>query len=463
MAEKITKRKVIETTIFCYSLNRLGVYCIKTANLSFTQIVTNNPIVFDKIDTRKEYLNRINRYLKIGGWNRRKYEASEMKAYKRIILSSEEVKEEYPIDFYKYFILLDLIHILGYETSKLSATRIEDVKRQYLIDFEGSSSDIFKKIINSVQGEERRLSNMVKNKQLSNESNYIELIRKNIVFNRKQPFGVMVTATMSAGKSTFINSLIGKYVCLSQNMACTSKIHSIINKAFEDGYSSEYDYDLLMTADKEDLLNNSQRNMSNIIYVATNFIGTLSDTRIVVNDSPGVNYSGDQEHRKIATQFIKRRKYDLLIYVMNATQLGTNDEDEHLDYVRQTIGKTPIIFVMNKVDSFSPEEENVAEIIIRQIEYLKKKGFKNPIVCPISAKAGYLAKKYGQLQLSRSEERELYNYIDKFDKLKLPHYYEETLGIEQISDVKQEEKQLIKTCGLAYLEKIIVNYTKGGK
>lgn len=436
---------------------------INTANLSLSQIVTQNPIIHDRMETRKEYLERIKKYLRIGGWSRRKFESSELVAYEKIVLGSDEVTDEHQINFYKNYILFDLIHILRYETKKLSVTKLNEVKLQYLEDFEESSSNSFKKIINSVQGEERRLINLSKNESFSNEAKYVELIRKNVAFRKKKPYVLMVTATMSAGKSTFINSLIGKYICLSQNMACTSKIHSIINKTFEDGYASKYDHDLVMTAGREELLNDNEDNVSDMIYVATNYIGTLSDSRLVVNDSPGVNFSGDNEHRIITEKLIKRRNYNLLIYVMNATQLGTNDEDEHLDFVKQTIGRTPVIFVMNKVDSFNTEEEDVNAIIIRKIEYLKKKGFKNPIVCPVSSRAGYLAKQYTQLPLSRSEERELYNYVDKFEKMNLPQYYEDIFGIEKIPNIKQEEMQLINTCGLAYLEKIIVNYIQGGK
>ncbi|MCI9175335.1 MAG: hypothetical protein HFH49_10400 [Lachnospiraceae bacterium] len=436
---------------------------INTANLCLSQIVTYNPIVKDEIDIRREYLKRIRNYLRIGGWHRRKYENSELAAYEKIILNSEDVEERHPISFYKYYILLDFVHMLGYETGKLPAEKLDDVKRQYMRDFEENNTDLFYKIINAVQGEDRKLVNLRKHVSLANEAPYINLIRKNVVFRKRQPFGIMVTATMSAGKSTFINALTGKNICLSQNMACTSKIHSITNKAFEDGYSYEYDHDLVLTAGKEELFHDNEQNRSDMIYVGTRFIGALSDSRIIVNDSPGVNFSGDEEHRKITNQLIKRRKYNLLIYVMNATQLGTNDEDEHLDYVKRTIGRTPVMFVMNKADSFHIEEEDVEAVINRQIEYLKKKGFKNPVVCPVSARAGYLAKRHSQERLSRSEERELYNYVDKFMSMNFSEYYEKRFGIRKVADAEQEEEQLIKTCGMAYLEKMIANCVQGGK
>lgn len=139
---------------------------------------------------------------------------------------------------------------------------------------------------------------------------------------------------MSAGKSTFINSLTGKNICRSQNMACTSKIHMIINKAYEDGYSYEYDHDLVMTAGSEELLIDNELNKTDMIYVGTEFNGYLEKQRIIINDSPGVNYSENIEHRDITRKLINSGKYDLLVYIMNATQLGTDDDAEHLDYVK---------------------------------------------------------------------------------------------------------------------------------
>ena len=220
---------------------------------------------------------------------------------------------------------------------------------------------------------------------------------------------------------------------------------------------------IVMDAGKEELLKNNEKNTTNKVIVSTYFSGELGGKRVVINDSPGVNYSGDKSHEAITDNLIKSREYDLIIYIMNATQLATNDEDRHLEYVKKMKGNTPILFVMNKVDSFSVEEENIKSILERQREYLKRKGFKNPIVCPVSARAGYLAKLFDKEQLSKSEKRELYNYVDKFEQVNLPYYYRKYFKNIRVQNTKQEEKQLIKTCGLAYVEKIISRLTKGGQ
>ena len=422
-----------------------------------------NPITYDTENTKKQYLELLIKYLKIGRWNRRKYVLSEIEAYKKIIFADNEVKHDNKIDYYKYFILFDVLHFLGYSTGDILPSKLLKLRECHAEDFVDADKEIVKRIIISVRDAKKRLTNLLSNDNLIDEKEYIKLIRRNLVFRKIESFDIMVTATMSAGKSTFINALIGKYVCLSQNMACTSKIHSIINKAFEDGYSSEYDHDLVMTAGKEELLNDNEDNASNMIYVATHYAGELCDSRIIIHDSPGVNFSGNKEHQMVAHRLIKRKNYGLLFYVMNATQLRTNDDEEHLEFVKKTIGtKIPVIFILNKVDSINYEEENVEDIIRRQVSYLQEKGFDNPIVCPVSARAGYLSKQSQNGTLSKSEQRELYNLVDKFEEMNLEGYYNQILPDIEVESSTKEEVQLQKTCGLKYIERLIIKYLKGG-
>ena len=42
----------------------------------------------------------------------------------------------------------------------------------------------------------------------------------------------------------------------------------------------------------------------------------------------------------------------------------------------------------------------------------------------------------------------------------LDKYYENQLGVRKIEDSAQEEVQLLKKCGLSYLEKIILKYSR---
>lgn len=438
---------------------------INTAFLSMAHIITKNPIVHDSQEVKREYIKRLSRYIKGEKWHRRKFVNAELQAYEKILSETKEGEEVHDISFYRYFILLDLMHILGYELKAADQQKIENVKSKYYADF--ALNEINKKwvdtLLRTFAGNDKKIKSLIKIPEFSCESEYIQLMSRNDLFRKTQPMGVMVTATMSAGKSTFINALTGKNICLSQNMACTSKIHCIVNKAFEDGFSYEYDHDLVLTAGREELFNNNELNSSDKIVVGTYFEGYLRNQRIIVSDSPGVNFSGDQDHKKITDKLLKRKDYNLLIYIMNATQLATNDESDHLDYVKRTIGRTPLMFVINKIDAYDIEEEKITDTIARQIDYLKRKGFKDPIVCPVSSRAGYLSKQFSNGILSRTEKRELYNYVDKFDQMNLPEYYDKAFKKVKVKDSEIEEEQLLKTSGLAYVEKIIIALTTGGK
>lgn len=442
---------------------------INVSFLSISHIIVNNPIMREKEEVKRDYLKKLKSYLRSGRWDRRKYENAGMTAYERILLGSEERDGTHDISYYRYYILLDIMHILGYEIKASDEPKLELVKARYYEDFQNCGIDrrFVNRLFRAFQGrgkdKYKKLCALLKDKSVGEEKKYIQLILKNLNFKDQHPAGIMVTATMSAGKSTFINALTGKYICLSQNMACTSKIHSIVNKAYEDGYAYEYDHDLVLTAGKEELLNNNALNASDKIVVGVHFGGRLGNHRIIIHDSPGVNNSVDQEHKVITDRLIKGKNYHVLVYVMNATQLGTNDESDHLDFVKRAIGRTPVIFVVNKIDAFNVEEENIEAALSRQTEFLKKKGFKNPIVCPVSARAGYLSKCYEKGNLSRAEERELYNFVDKFDQMGLTDYYEKCFKRIRVDDAESEEVQLQKTCGLAYVEKLIGAMTTGGK
>lgn len=287
--------------------------------------------------------------------------------------------------------------------------------------------------------------------------------RRNTSFLNTPVLRVMVTANMSAGKSTFINALVGKNISLSQTLACTSKIHSIVGKAYDDGYEYEYDHDLVLDAGKEELLNDNELNRSDRIMVGTYYNSALGGSRLIIDDTPGVNYYGNSEHTQISHKWINKREFKLLIYIMDATQLGTIDDARHLEFVKGYIKNKKILFIMNKIDAFNPEEEDMRDIIERQRKYLEEIGFRNPSLCPVSSRAACLVQKYRDGKLGRAEWREFYNLVDKFEQMNLKEYYDKYFPEIRILDVEVEEEQLFKNCGIAYIEQIILRIYNGGK
>ena len=94
------------------------------------------------------------------------------------------------------------------------------------------------------------------------------------------------------------------------------------------------------------------------------------------------------------------------MYVLNGENIGTNDDRRHLEFVAKNYhGK--IIFVINKLDRYR-KDDSVPQTIKAVYKDLKGIGFKNPVICPVSAYAAYLAKmNMFQEELNDDEQDEL--------------------------------------------------------
>ena len=433
-----------------------------------TQIITFSPILKQTIDVRIQYFMYLRKLIRIGRWDKRKYTKAQIKFYKDTLCGEQQV----PIynmgvlfaPRFCYLLPYDLAVMFGFHSKIVKSEKVKIIIDRIISDFNlpKEHAAFFTLEFEAALGSLSAWEDVLRSNLTRGFKRYLKLVKKNTSFINTRPYNILITATMSAGKSTLINSLVGKDISLMQNLACTSKIHTIISKPMEDGVSSEYDYDLSMDASKEDLLNDNEDNKSYKITVGTFFNGELGGKRIVLFDSPGVNSSENAEHAEISQRMIKSRKYRLMIYVLNSTQLCTTDEEYHLEVVKQRLGRAKIVFAMNKIDQLISEDDNLFDSIERQRKFLVSKGYKNPVICPISSRAAYLVKKSKREELSRIQRGEMENYMDKFEIQSLVDYYEEKLGCPHIS-VNNEVDALFVNCGFAYFEKIIANLYDGGK
>lgn len=86
--------------------------------------------------------------MQLGNWKRRKFEQAEFAAYKRIIFGSERKGEKHLITYYKYFMLFDLFHILGYKIKYKDKAALDKVRKKFLVEF--SDADVDKKLVNKI-------------------------------------------------------------------------------------------------------------------------------------------------------------------------------------------------------------------------------------------------------------------------------------------------------------------------
>ena len=236
--------------------------------------------------------------------------------------------------------------------------------------------------------------NMIQN------SPYEEFKRTDIInafkLAKSQEFRVDVVATMSAGKSTLINSLLGKKLMPSKNEACTATIIEIKDnndkfcaKAFGENGTLLESYDNPTLEDMDKL--NADKNISTIKVEGNIPFVNSSNTSLVLVDTPGPNNSIDISHKKRTKEMISKSSKALVLFVINGTQSCTDDQNNLLDMIADSMkeggkqSRDRFIFVVNKLDNFRKGEDNV-EIAIKHVKsYLEDKGIDNPNIYLMSA------------------------------------------------------------------------------
>ncbi|MDR2834219.1 MAG: dynamin family protein [Streptococcaceae bacterium] len=290
--------------------------------------------------------------------------------------------------------------------------------------------------------------------KLSNSENLIQQFRINRKFTSQETMRIMVTANMSAGKSTLINALIGKTLTRTSQEACTANLSYLYNKPFEDNKIHLKESSLNLNATGDDLFNKTQESVSTI----ASYFRTVEhhERKICFIDTPGVNSALNTNHGKVTRKAISDKDYDKLVYVLNANELGTDDEIKYLKYIYQNVPAEKLIFVLNKLDTFRSVDDSISTSIEDVKDDLEKIGFKDPKICPISAYFSLLLKlkKYGE-ELNEDEQDEFDFYINKFNKPEFDlsiYYQEEFVEVDSIYDnfIKMSLK-----CGLYGLENIL--------
>ncbi len=224
------------------------------------------------------------------------------------------------------------------------------------------------------------------------ETRYAHLPVKNCV----------VCATMSAGKSTFVNALLGMDVLPARHGAATAKVTSVYDRDGEDGlvgFTEDSSGDLtdVDTAIDSSVIDgwNGDKGITRI-FLQGDLDGIANEGfKVAVHDTPGTNNSGDRMHHSVTKKFLRESSPDVVVYVANAEQLCTTDEGDLLKELFSGVvcsHGTPVLFVLNKADSIDTEKESLAGLMERYKDFLTQIGFANPVVCPVSSKAARLIK-----------------------------------------------------------------------
>lgn len=227
-------------------------------------------------------------------------------------------------------------------------------------------------------------------------------------------FPVAVVATMSSGKSTLINALLGKEMLPSSNAACTALNYSIL----DDDRKSKEIICVTDTSGKTRIIEenlaeelhriNEAQDVTNV-FIRSHIDGVLNtDRALLIIDTPGPNNSRTTVHENVLHDIVKKMRGGVFLYLLNATQLGVYDDKSLLIFLKEIVSKNPeikIVFAINKVDQLDEEYESIQGLVDNAKKYIENIGFVQPDIIPLSARAALLFKKVllGQ-SLTRKEK-----------------------------------------------------------
>ncbi|MGC6376988.1 dynamin family protein, partial [Bisgaard Taxon 45] len=203
-------------------------------------------------------------------------------------------------------------------------------------------------------------------------------------------FDIFVVATMSSGKSTFINAMLGGDLLPSANQATTATIAEIIdNKSLPQGkylvsrtningeiineqqkldltQKENINPSLLSTWNSDIDTQQDDKNRTGKIQIEGNLTGIKlknNNVKLRLSDTPGTNNSQNKNHGIITLEKIKDTALNpLIIYILNSANIAIDDDDNLLSKLAKMVeeqGKLAqdrFIFVLNKMDGYFCKE-----------------------------------------------------------------------------------------------------------
>ena len=250
-------------------------------------------------------------------------------------------------------------------------------------------------------------------------------LRKTPARSSRDTYDVLVPATMSAGKSSFINALAGREILPSANEATTACLTSIEHRRTAKSFrGAPYSHDGVRMGTQKNASIEQVRGWNADAQVRhIRLSGKLSTgspagaPKLVLHDTPGPNNSQDGRHAELMLEALSGIPFKLLFYVLNAGQLGTWDDCRLLEQVRDLLARREgyrLVFILNKVDLLDVERgEDLAGHVARTRHYLEGIGFAQPVILPTMTNLALVARKALSAQaLTRVERGRLQQALD---------------------------------------------------
>ena len=255
-----------------------------------------------------------------------------------------------------------------------------------------------------------------------------------------QKYQVAVIAAMKAGKSTFLNSIIGADVLASETAACTicrTDVRHIkpgeTPKLLEyregerkpvilvEGDAGQIQQKFLLRTREIREQGNPDNTTRFEIEHPIEAISELSSlTGFTLVDTPGPN---EWESANFNINALKQtalealRTCNAILFILNYASYKDNAVadlfkdvvENRKDFIEENNGK--IYFILNKVDQKTERDKEIADVIKDLERELVGFGFRNPLIYPASSRQGLLAKLIQQEKATGSEIKDFKKFF----------------------------------------------------
>lgn len=237
-------------------------------------------------------------------------------------------------------------------------------------------SDDFKKYIDYISF----LHDLSNDAGIGNQSELIEmlkndakkLIAKEVIHsNQIAKAEVAVIGDFSSGKSTFINSIIGKNLCPVEASPTTSSITAFY---YSDEVKILINKDEISQSEYENLAKHNDPNTKSKAYDIKYFYPFESFRNVVLYDTPGFSNAGNLDNGKNGDTELtmeKAKAVDVLLVVFDINQGSITDElKKRLLEIKNQNKDAYFIAVLNKADKKPPTaREKIKEEILKNFEF----------------------------------------------------------------------------------------------
>lgn len=240
---------------------------------------------------------------------------------------------------------------------------------------------------------------------------------------------IPVIATMSSGKSTVLNALIGQDLLPSLNQATTATTCRIIVNNDLQSFRGRVmkDGEIIIEEDEDNIdksfvkEHNERANEEDLEIIIEGPVPHLDTNGFEIHfvDTPGPNNSQSEKHTESTYEYLEdNQNLPIILYVLNATQLKVEDDKNLLKKVSEVFENNKenldrIIFLANKIDSFDVEEEPIDPCIDDIKKYLSDNNIRNEKIFPVCAEYAKLAQLDSE-KMTRKEKSDFRTFRENF-------------------------------------------------